>query len=82
MEFTVTSPKQLGHVLKGCRELRGLTQQETGQRIGYLQKEISKMEHEPGRSRVSRLFKVLSALEFELVIRDKRTALPGHDLEW
>lgn len=73
MEYTITTLTQLGQVLEGCRKQQGLTQRELGARIGLLQKAISAVESNPSRTSVERLFRVLSALELELVLRDKRS---------
>ena len=72
MEYTVTTPSQLGQVLQGCRKQRGLTQRELGARVGLLQKAVSMLETDPSRTSVERLFKLLSALELQIVLRDKR----------
>ncbi len=72
MEYTVTTPSQLGQVLQGCRKQRGLTQRELGTRVGLLQKAVSMIETDPSRTSIERLFKLLSALELQIVLRDKR----------
>jgi len=72
MEYTVTTPSQLGRVLQGCRKQRGLTQRELGARVGLLQKAVSMLETDPSRASVDRLFRLLSALELQVVLRDKR----------
>ena len=72
MEYTVTTPSQLGQVLQGCRKQRGLTQRELGARVGLLQKAVSMLETDPSHTSVERLFKLLSALELQIVLRDKR----------
>ena len=75
MEYIITSPEQLGAVLKGIRRDLGLNQKELGSRIGFPQKEVSRMENGAGRSRVDRLFQMFSALEVELVIRPREADL-------
>jgi len=72
MEYTVTTPSQLGQLLQGCRKQRGLTQRELGARVGLLQKAVSMLETDPSRTSVERLFQLLSALELQIVLRDKR----------
>jgi HTH-type transcriptional regulator/antitoxin HipB len=75
MEYLVISSEQLGETLKGIRRDLELTQEELGERIGFPQKEISRMETGAGRARVDRLFQMLSALEVEVVIRARRVDL-------
>lgn len=71
MEYLVINPDQVGQTLRGIRKELGLTQAETGQRVGLPQKEISKVETGAGRTSVERLFLLLSALELEMVIRPR-----------
>jgi len=71
-DFTVKTSHQLGAVLRGYRKDRGLTQQEVGKKTALPQPSISEMEADPGRAALSRLLKVLAALDLELVIREKK----------
>jgi HTH-type transcriptional regulator/antitoxin HipB len=79
-DFDVKTPQQLGSVLRGWRKERGLTQQEVGSKVGLAQKAVSQMETDPGRAGVARIFKVMAALDLELVLRP-RGATKGR-LEW
>jgi len=72
MEYVVTTPSQLGQVLQGCRKQRGSNQTEVGARVGLRQKAVSTLETDPSRTSVERLFKMLSALDLQIVLRDKR----------
>lgn len=69
--YLVVSPAQLGQVLRGFRKSRGLTQSEAGGRVGLRQEAISHFENDPGPSSVERLFRILAALDVELVLRDR-----------
>jgi HTH-type transcriptional regulator / antitoxin HipB len=82
MELPVRTPEQLASVLRGVRAERGLTQQELADRIGLLQKAISAMEHTPGKSSVDRLFKLLSGLGVELVLRDRAPSPGKRKTDW
>ena len=73
LEKLAISSHQLGQILRGFRKEIGLTQEQIGQRAGFPQKEISKMETGLGKTSVDRLFALLSALELELVIRPRNT---------
>lgn len=76
-EILATSADQLGQVLKGVRKNLGLTQDQVGQKVGIHQKEISKMENGMSRTSVERLYRLLSALELELVVRPRNIELEG-----
>lgn len=70
-DFSIKTPQQLGSVLKGWRSERGLTQQEVGFKVGLAQKAVSQIETDPGRAGLARIFKVLAALDLELVLRPR-----------
>lgn len=71
--FQVATPAQLATVLRGARNELGLTQRQAGAKVGLLPKTVSAMETYPERSSVASLFKLLSALELELVLQPKST---------
>ena len=70
-DFTIKTPQQLGAVLRGYRNSKKLNQQALGTRAALPQPVISKIESNSGRVMLSRLFKVLAALDLELVVRPK-----------
>ncbi len=72
MEYLVTSPTQLGQVARGVRKHRRQTQAQVASRVGILQKAVSLFETDPTHSKVERLFQMLSALDLEVVLRDKQ----------
>ena len=71
MENSITTPRQLGLVLRGRRKALKLSQQEAAKPVGLLPKTVSGLETMPERSSISSLFKLLSALEMEIVLRPK-----------
>jgi HTH-type transcriptional regulator/antitoxin HipB len=77
MDYTVHTPKQLGRVLRGQRKA---SQKDVAGTVGLLPKTVSKLEHAPDTATVESLFKLLSALELELVVRS-RTQTPS-PREW
>jgi len=77
----IASPAQLAAVLRGRRDVCDLTQKQAGAKVGLLPKTISVLESDPGRSSVASLFKLLSALDVELVLRPKSTPATGK-AEW
>lgn len=76
MDYLALTPKQLGQILKRCRAQRRLTQLEAGSRVGLKQSTVSTIEADAAPSRVASLYKLLSSLGLELVLRDK-TARPA-----
>ena len=84
MNYAARTPEQLGSILKSCRTVRRLTQETAGSRVGIKQTTVSAIEANAARTRVETLYKLLSALDLELVIRDKRTARtsPDNKAEW
>lgn len=80
MHYTIHTPKQLGQVLKGQRRSQRLTQKEAARVVGLLPKTISKLELATETATVESLFKLLSALQLELVVRSKPQESPTR--EW
>lgn len=78
MDYTIHTPGQLAQVLRGQRMAQGLTQKAASEPVGLLAKTISKLEAKPESSSVASLFKLLSALNLELVLRPKA----GSPTEW
>jgi HTH-type transcriptional regulator/antitoxin HipB len=76
MEYTVHTTRQLAQALRSQRSSKRLTQKVAGAPVGLLPKTVSALESSPQRSSVESLFKLLSALELELVLRPKSSE-PG-----
>jgi HTH-type transcriptional regulator / antitoxin HipB len=79
-DYPVKTPKQLGSVLQGYRRERGLTQTDVGTKVGLAQKAVSKIELAPERAGLNMIFKLLAALDLELVVRPRGT--PAGRSEW
>ena len=77
MEYPILTTRQLAQALKGWRKSRKLTQAEAAGRVGLLPKTISALETDPDPSTLGSLFKLLSALDLELVIRAKAKGSAG-----
>jgi HTH-type transcriptional regulator/antitoxin HipB len=71
MDYVALTPRQLGQILKRCRTQRGQTQLEAGSKVGLKQSTVSSMEANVARTRVESLYKLLSSLGVELILRDK-----------
>ena len=69
MDVTAHTPKQLGKILRGQRKTMKRSQTEVASTVGLLPKTVSKLEQHPATASVESLFKLLSALQLELVVR-------------
>ncbi len=70
MDYPARTPEQLGAVIKGFRVAREITQSQLGTRTGLAQNAISEFERDPGKSSIRKLYRLLSALGLEVVVRD------------
>ncbi len=77
MDVVARTPAQLGAALKSARMRRGLTQTEAASNVGLKQKTVSSLENVGARTSVETLYKMLSALNLELVVRDKEHGEPS-----
>ena len=83
MDYTVRTPQQLAQALRSQRHSKRLTQKVAGAPVGLLPKTVSALESSPERSSVESLFKLLSALELELVLRPRSSDMDQPTpLEW
>jgi HTH-type transcriptional regulator / antitoxin HipB len=71
MDIVARTPAQLGAALKSARIRQGLTQTDAAASVGLKQKTVSSLENVGARTSVDTLYKMLSALGLELVIREK-----------
>lgn len=74
----VTSPKSLGSALRAFRKEKGLNQTEAGKPTGVDQTIVSKIER-GGPVRLDTLFRLLAALDLELVVQKRQEPPSG---EW
>ena len=70
-DFIARTPQQLGSILRGYRCEKKLTQHLVGSRCGLPQAAISQIESDPTTTSLSRIYRVLAALDLELVIRHR-----------
>ena len=80
MDYPVQTSEQLAQVLRCQRIALRRTQQRAGAGVGLLPKTVSALETAPHRSTVKSLFKLLAALDLELVVRE-RTDRPSAKLK-
>ena len=76
MDNLVLTPAQLGKALHGARKLRGLSQKQVGASVGMKQSTVSVIESDCARTSVESLYKLLSALDLELVVRSRPGVRP------
>ncbi len=70
-DYPIKTPRQLGAVLQGYRRNQKLTQHDVGAKVGLAQNVVSLLEAAPERASLGRIFKLLSALDLELVVRPR-----------
>lgn len=81
MNHPIRTTQQLAMVLQGYRKQSGLTQKQAGNKVGLLPKTISRLESNPDDSGIASLFKLLSALDLELLLRPKNSKSASRE-EW
>ncbi len=81
MENLVAFPEQLAIVLRNQRRLLMLTQSEAARRVGLQAKTISSLENRPGTVSLASFYRLLAALDLEVVIR-RRGQPTGTTTEW
>jgi HTH-type transcriptional regulator/antitoxin HipB len=79
MEQLVHSPKSLGSAIKRCRKGKKLSQKEAGDPFKLDQTTISSIEQGAEGTRIGTLFRILAALELEMVIRSKKMVTDTED---
>ncbi len=71
MQRKIISPESLGLVLREERKKKGWNQTELGMPVGIDQTTISKVEQGKPGTRLDTLFRLLSALDLDLVLQPK-----------
>lgn len=71
MGTKTTSPKSLGMILRAARKRKGLSQTEAGQSVGIDQPTLSKIERGESHARLDTLFRLLAALDMEMIVRPR-----------
>ena len=78
--FVARTLKQLGAILRGYRHERQLTQKGVGSHCGLSQAALSQIESDPTTTSLCRIYRILSTLDLELVVRPKGP--DGQKTEW
>ena len=82
MEYLISTPGQLASAVKGRRKTLRVTQAAAAARVGLLPKTVSALESKPEKSSLESLFKLLAALDLELVVRAKEKTAARPREEW
>ena len=71
-KISARSPKQLGHAFKRHRLAKKLVQTQLSEESGVRQAGISQLEGGHGGTRIETIFKIVTALDLEIVLRPRR----------
>ena len=77
----IRSPKELGEALRQQRKAKGLTQMAVGKPVNLVQSKISQIENGTLAIELNTLYRLLTALDRELVVQSRQK----HDVkgdEW
>lgn len=70
----ISSPENLGQALRSERKHQGLSQKAVGHSVGMEQHTISKIEKGNPGTELNTLFRLLAALDLELIIQPRQKA--------
>jgi HTH-type transcriptional regulator/antitoxin HipB len=76
MRQLVTTPVQLGEVLRGRRKARSISQADLAAKLGISQGRLSTLESDPAGLTLERLLTLATVLGLEIVVQDE-TATPS-----
>jgi HTH-type transcriptional regulator / antitoxin HipB len=78
----VTTPIQLGEVIRGRRKARGMSQAELAAKLDISQSRLSILESDPAGLTVDRLLALAGVLGLEIVVQDRAPAPDRRKPEW
>lgn len=73
MKQIITSPQAMGQFVQRSRKSKGLTQTKVGENFNIDQTTVSSIEQGAAGTRIDTLFRLLAALDLELVVQDKQS---------
>jgi len=82
MKQLVYSPKSLGSALRRQRKLKQLNQKEAGNHFRVEQSTVSNLERGASGTHLDTLFRMLAALDLEMVIQSKDLINNKKTEEW
>ena len=72
MEYRIAIAQQLAPLLRSIRKRSHTTQQQLGERLGLSQRMVAKLEAHPEKASFERVHQALSALETDLVLKERK----------
>jgi HTH-type transcriptional regulator/antitoxin HipB len=75
MDFPLAIPEQMSQQLRSLRKAKGLSQVQLAQMMGVTQSRIAAIERDATKLKLHELYKLLSLLDAELVVRNKDRTL-------
>ena len=75
MDFPLRFADQLQQHIRALRKARNLTQAQLARKLGVGQSRMADIEANPSVVSVEQLFKILAALDAQLVLRDSSTTM-------
>ena len=81
MRKLISTPGQLGEIIRGRRKARKVSQQDLATKLHISQNRLSVLEGNPAGLRLDRLITLANLLGFELVLQDKVNE-PNYKREW
>jgi len=82
MSDIARTPQQLSQILRFHRKQMGITQKVAGGSVGLLPKTISALEQHAEGSSLESLFRLLSALNLELIVQQRAVTPQPDGPEW
>lgn len=74
MQYPLSNPVQLAHLLMSARKAKGLTQAAAAARVGISQSRLSVLETDPSSLTFEQLLALMSLYELRVTAQDKRPA--------
>jgi HTH-type transcriptional regulator/antitoxin HipB len=71
MRQVITTPAQVGEIIRGRRKARRVSQHELAEKLGITQGRLSVLEADPASMPLERLVRLAKLLDLELVLQDK-----------
>ena len=82
MKTKPTSPQSFGLILRDARKRKGLSQTEAGKCVGIDQPTLSKIERGESNARIDTLFRLLAALDLELLVLHREATSSQNGDNW
>ncbi|CAG2134242.1 hypothetical protein LMG31506_01348 [Cupriavidus yeoncheonensis] len=82
MMQVLSTPSQLGQILRSARRAKKLTQGQAATRLGLSQSRLSALEIEPKAISAEQLLALVSLYGLEVIIQSKGPAPASEETEW